>query len=139
MCRTRADAIPSTSGVQSVGVDSDEATDSEPEGFLGIVHSDAGKTNPPTWNTQISLNNRNVVFKIDTGADVTVIPDTYYCPQIDGPLQPSQRILMGAGQQPLTVQGRVSRNGSEANQDIHVYLLLKDYANPSWAAQLLTH
>ena len=87
------------------------------------MHSQADTTTPSTtWNTRVSLNNRDIVFKIDTGADVTVVPDTHYYPHMDGPLQSPQRVLTGADQQILTVQGQfkgqVSKNGMEVDHDI---------------------
>jgi len=53
-----------------------------------------------------TLNNRHLNFKIDTGADVTVISEEEYCEQNDGPLQPTDRVLSGPSQHPLEVQGQ---------------------------------
>ena len=39
--------------------------------FLGVVQE--GTQNEQPWRTQVSLNGRPMVFKLDTGADVTVI------------------------------------------------------------------
>ena len=67
---------------------------------------------------------REVVFKIDTGVYVTVIPDKYYSRAQDGPLQPVQHILTGAGQQPLEVQGQfvglLQYNNLQTEQNIFV-------------------
>ena len=46
-----------------------------------------------------------MAFKIDTGADVMVIPKNFYSKTHDGPLQSSDCQLTGAGQQPFNVQG----------------------------------
>ena len=54
----------------------------------------------------LNLNQRDISFKIDTGPDVTVIPENCYTVKQDGPLQPTERSLTGAGQQPLEVQGQ---------------------------------
>ena len=39
--------------------------------FLGVVHE--GTQDEQPWRTLVSLNGRPMVFKLDTGADVTVI------------------------------------------------------------------
>ena len=54
----------------------------------------------------LNLNQRDILFKIDTGADVTVIPESFYESKHDGPLQSAERAPTGAGQQPLEVQGQ---------------------------------
>ena len=99
------------------------------------MHSQADTTtSSTTWNTRVSLNNRDIVFKIDTGADVTVVPDTHYYPHMDGPLQSPQRVLTGADQQILTVQGQfkgqVSKNGMEVDHDI---LLSRDWRSAAFS------
>ena len=84
------------------------AVETEDSNFLGTIHSSdvlAVETN--RWTKTLKLNQREILFKIDTGADVTVIPDKYYSRAQDGPLQPVQRILTGAGHQPLEVQGQI--------------------------------
>ena len=42
----------------------------EEEAFLGVVHSKSNNT----WITRLNANNRIIIFKIDMGANVTVIP-----------------------------------------------------------------
>ena len=65
-----------------------------------------------------------MLFKINTGANVTVIPVSCYARKQDGPLQPAKRLLTGAGQQPLEVQGqfvgRLRYNNVETEQNIFV-------------------
>ena len=68
--------------------------------FLGTIHSSevsAVETNK--WTKNLKLNRREMLFKIDTGADVTVIPVSCYTRKQDGPLQPAKRLLTGAGEQ----------------------------------------
>ena len=55
------------------------------------------------WTRSVEMNQQEVSFKIDTGPNVTVIPDSYYREIQDGPLQMTQWKLTGAGQQPLGV------------------------------------
>ena len=93
-------------GVDVISTQGDDKTagDREPDQFLGVLLAE-GETNQqtPPWMTTVTLNNREVVFKIDTGADVTVIPETSYVEEQDGKLEVSDRVLRGAGQQPLSV------------------------------------
>ena len=53
-----------------------------------------------------------------------MIPDKYYSRAQDWPLQPVQRILTGAGQQPLEVQGQIvgvlQYNNLQTEQNIFV-------------------
>ena len=76
------------------------------------------------WTKTLNLNQRDIVFKIDTGADVTVIPESCYRSKQDGPLQPAERLLTEAGQQPLEVQGQfvgnLRYNNFETEQNIFV-------------------
>ena len=79
--------------------------------FLGTIHtSDVSVVETNKWIKTLNLNQQDIVFKIDTGADVTVIPESCYRSKQDGPLQPSECLLTGAGQQPLEVQGQLVGN-----------------------------
>ena len=51
------------------------------------------------------MNKQPITFKIDNGADVTVIMDKLYKKIRDGPLKPATRPLIGPSQNPLTVLG----------------------------------
>ena len=94
--------------------------DTDSEVFLGTVHSDAATP----WTTTLVLNNRSLEFKVDTGADITVIPEADYCEERDGPLRAPERVPTGAGQRPLQVrgqfQGQLKRNHNESQQEIYV-------------------
>lgn len=95
------------------------------DNFLGTIHSSEVSTvEESKWTRTLTLNQRNVEFKIDTGADVTVIPKSFYSKNQDGPLQPAERLLTGAGQQPLEVQGQfvghLTYNNSVTEQNIFV-------------------
>ena len=79
----------------------------EEEAFLGTVSE--GGTNRP-WMIELKLNKHPILFKIDTGADVTVIPQNVYCKERDGPLRCATRQLSGPSKTPLTVLGCFSAN-----------------------------
>lgn len=100
--------------------------DLDPDVFLGAVTSEvpAVTSEGAPWTTALVLNSRKLDFKIDTGADVTVIPETDYCEEQDGPLRPPERVLKGAGQQPLLVRGKfkgcLKKDEVESQQDVYV-------------------
>ena len=56
--------------------------------------------------------------------DTTVIPESDYQLERDGQLKPSSRVLSGPTQETLKVHGqfsgRLTRNGTETQQDIYV-------------------
>ena len=64
--------------------------------------------------TKIGLSNETLKLKIDTGAEVTVIPETCYDKHRDGQLLPSDRVLTVPAQQTLDVldqfQGRFEKD-----------------------------
>lgn len=76
-------------------------TDSEDCVFLGEV----GTERSQPWVQKVKLNGQNVYFKLDTGADVTSIPEGLYSPDRDSKLQRPRKKLLGPGSSPLNVKG----------------------------------
>ena len=72
----------------------------------------------------LCLNKETVKFKIDTGANVTVIPASVYNESKHGPLTHSTRLLKGADQQVLQVtgsfKGKLSYSNTESCEEIYV-------------------
>ena len=72
----------------------------------------------------MQLNGNEVEFKVDTGADVTVIPESVYRAESDVGLQPASLPLNGPTGESLEVlgqfSGRLTRNGNHCCQDIYV-------------------
>ena len=58
------------------------------------------------WNIIVKLNGTNIKFKLDTGADVSVISDKQFWTLQPTTLYPAKATLTGAGSQPLQVQGK---------------------------------
>ena len=82
-----------------------------------------GNTRP--WVMDIQLNGELNEFKIDTGADVTVmIPVATYKASRDKRLQPAGRILYGPSQHPMLVlgkfQGTLQSVNAIAQENIYV-------------------
>ena len=99
---------------------------SSDDNFLGPVYaSDVSAVQSDNkWTKRIEVNGWVITLKVDTGADVTVIPQDMYSETQDGPLQPSKRQLTGAGCQPLDVQGHfkgyLKHKDTETAQNIFV-------------------
>ena len=79
----------------------------------------------------LSLGERQVRFKIDTGADVTVIPEPLYLQTGINNLQKSSRQLFGRGQSKISAKGVIkgnlkTGNGKESTQEIYVVENLKE-------------
>ena len=111
--------------VDSDGIDTHLEVDTDV--FLGTLtaHSlsdTADKNNP--WEVTIHLNGEPVLFKIDTGADVSVISETVF-KQLSGvSLNPPNRRLVGPGQNQLKVSGqftgKLTYQNSVADEQIYV-------------------
>ena len=93
---------------------------------MGAVHADSEAIdavhNP--WVTSVNLNKRAIPFKIDTGADVTVISDADYNKGTDGPLSTCSKQLSGPSREALDVCGQftrqLQRNSVSTTQEIYV-------------------
>ena len=64
-------------------------SDDSQDKFLGIIYSetDSLTSTKTPWTAKLELNGRIIDFKIDTGADVTVISEQDYVSKQDGPLR----------------------------------------------------
>lgn len=82
-----------------------EAEESNDSFFIGIVNTQ-GKAKE--WTTSLNMCNKDVTFKIDTGAKCNVISYTTY-DQLDKPhLEKSRMRLVGFGGQKLKTIGKLS-------------------------------
>ena len=103
-----------------------QASDDSENEFLGVIHSetDSLSSTEAPWTTNLELNGRNIEFKIDTGADVTVISEQEYLSKQDGPLAQANRVLSRPSQQKLQVCGQFVGNLSNqlqsTQQEIYV-------------------
>ena len=87
--------------------------DSEEEAFLGTVSANAIASKTP-WIVKVQLNGDEMEFKVDTGADVTVIPESLYKVERDGDLQPSSLPLNGPTGETLKVVGQFTGRFTKA-------------------------
>ena len=71
------------------------------------------------------LNSRKMRFKIDTGADVTVIPYLLCSQRYDGMLRQVKTSLVGPSQNPLKVKGcfdaAIQKGDTESLETVYVF------------------
>ncbi|MGH0165230.1 UNVERIFIED_CONTAM: hypothetical protein FKN15_050553, partial [Acipenser sinensis] len=79
------------------------------------------------WCTTVTVNQDNVQFKMDTGADVTAIPETMYTALAKKQhilLRKTDKVLMGPGRNALNVQGifsaPITKSEKTVKEDIYV-------------------
>ncbi|GFR73686.1 Pol polyprotein [Elysia marginata] len=87
--------------------------------FLGTISS---HTESP-WKARVFVNGKDMAFKIDTGADVTVIPEALILTGVI--FTPTSRKFYGPGNMEVGVLGKFPatlqlNSGNRANQDIYV-------------------
>ena len=82
------------------------------------------------WRTNLLIGNSEINFKIDTGADVTVIPEEVFRQCNLGKLHPTSKRLFGAGHNGLriigTVRNTLSLGETYVTEDIYVVKGLKE-------------
>ncbi|UYV84130.1 hypothetical protein LAZ67_X001290 [Cordylochernes scorpioides] len=93
--------------------------------FLGSVEDNSKK-----WIVPIKVNNRQINFKIDTGADVNVLPLQYYYQSFQRiKLEKSDKILQGPNGIPLETVGmihvKLQNKGQHLNSKIYIVNKLK--------------
>ena len=100
------------------------------EGHMDTAFLDTMTSNQESsWRTSITLDGKDVLFKIDTGAEVTAISHKTYLQVGAGELSDPEKILYGPSRQPLPVIGQFSGNlvhkGKVSTQTVYVIEGLK--------------
>ena len=86
--------------------------------FLGVITQ--GESKP--WTVKIQVNKYPIVFKINTGADVTALPSELYRRDRYGPLKQTDMYLVGPSQNTLDIMGCF-----EAQIEVNNRRLWKEY------------
>ncbi|XP_046855956.1 uncharacterized protein K02A2.6-like [Xenia sp. Carnegie-2017] len=120
VCRSNSSAK-----IQSVD---DNSTDSPGDFFLGTI-SDI--ENERKWAIDLLLGKSTVKFKIDTGADVTVIPESGFMQTGITRMQSTNKELFGPNQAKLSVKGKIratlrTATSKTTEQDIYIVKKLKE-------------
>ena len=114
--------LSATVSAQEVEVDSGE----EHEVFLGAV----GNSNNKSWFTKIGLQGNDVAFKLDTGAEVTVISEEVFKNLEGTKLQTPSKALYGPSHQKLDVvgefEGTLTQNVNSHKENIFVVRHLRN-------------
>lgn len=91
---------------------------------MAFLESVEASGNNNAFHSRLPLNNTMIDFKIDTGADVTTIPHSYYTEEEYGLLKKPDKILTHAGGTSLECTGRftgkISYHGKLINEEIYV-------------------
>ena len=97
-----------------------QVTDIEQELFLGAIHRKRGDQ----WKVTLQLDGQPIEFRIDTGADVTIIPKEMYVGSAHKPLQRAQSQLSGPDLSTLQVKGlftgKLKLGDKEIDEEIYV-------------------
>ena len=115
---------PKPAGIHSV---ESETTDDELSPFLGAATCQDSHSSPP-WTVQLDFCDEQLTFKIDTGADTTVITqDTYSLLVNAPPLLPCTTTLRGPDGNVLSTVGQFSTAvyHQETHRDIPVTVLAR--------------
>ena len=99
-------------------------SDEEGIAFLGAVSSDG-----EPWLINLNVNEHTAQFKIDTGADVTVLSEDEFQKGQFPELERTKKVLQGPGQTPITVRGKftatIGTDGINTTQEVYVVPDLK--------------
>ena len=96
--------------------------------FLGSIN-EVNSVNSDDWHTELLVDGKKVRFRIDTGADVTVVPDSYF--KTTEKLQKTDKKLYGPGGSKIEVLGvhkasmETKKQNSKTVQDLYVVRGLK--------------
>lgn len=89
--------------------------------FLGSVSENA-EASP--WMTEVKVDNHKTMFKIDTGADVTAVPEQLYVQGQFRKLVRATKILYGPGGIPLKLKGKfaatLSNSKHSTREEVYV-------------------
>ncbi|CAB3984367.1 Transposon Ty3-G Gag-Pol poly, partial [Paramuricea clavata] len=114
--------------VRSITEETDPKCSYSEDYFLGEISDHENKED---WSVNLSLGGTKVRFKIDTGADVTVIPEADYLRSGLPQLRSTSKTLFGPGQEKLSIKGVIkgvlkTSSLKETLQDIYVIGNLKE-------------
>ncbi len=115
VCRNKPNPSPNVrnpNSIHNIEEFPDGGDGSDSYAFLGSIDtvSDNYTYQTDPWTVDLLVDNKSLSFKIDTGADVTVIPESAYGRMTGVKLLRPNRILYGPGQSALKVLGKFTAN-----------------------------
>ena len=76
------------------------------------------------WTVEVAVSRPVISSKVDTGAEITVIPEGDHHCDLHGPLKDPEKVLYGLDKEPLKVcesfNGTLCRTGKEVKQKVYV-------------------
>lgn len=103
--RTKVDVIDANDSEKNTTPGKPEEDDGGSDSSGYILDAVGEDTNRRCWKAQIYVNQEQVTFKLDTGAEVSAISDKV-CRKMRQVLKPPEKILYGPGRTPLKVLGQ---------------------------------
>ena len=101
----------------------DDSSETSASHFLDAVSDQSATTT--TWHIRVKVNGKEVVFKIDTGAEVTAISKDVYKAIGHPKLQRPNKVLCVPNKQPLNVLGCIAVHLVYEQRSLrhHVYVI----------------
>jgi len=123
-CQTKLDELEEGSGSENMDTISVPIEHTIDSAFLDAV----GDTTNTCWTATVSLNGKDIIFKLDTGPKVTAITEETY-QTLNAELSPPLKTLYGPGQVSLPVkghfQGEFTHKGKQTIQLVCMISTLK--------------
>ncbi|GBN85890.1 Uncharacterized protein K02A2.6 [Araneus ventricosus] len=93
--------------------------------YLGVVQLESENKTNIDWTVTVQVNHKNIKFKIDSGADHTVLPANAFQNVFqNAKLEPHNEILCGPDRNPLKTLGKLKTNieykGKSCTEEIYV-------------------
>ncbi|GBM86660.1 Uncharacterized protein K02A2.6 [Araneus ventricosus] len=93
--------------------------------YLGVVQLESENKTNIDWTVTVQVNHKNIKFKIDSGADHTVLPANVFQNVFqNAKLEPPDKILCGPDRNPLKTLGKFKTNieykGKRCTEEIYV-------------------
>ncbi|GBL76715.1 Retrovirus-related Pol polyprotein from transposon 17.6 [Araneus ventricosus] len=93
--------------------------------YLGVVQLESKNKTNIDWTVTVQVNHKNIKFKIDSGADHTVLPANVFQNAFqNAKLEPPDKILCGPDRNPLKTLGKFKTNieykGKRCTEEIYV-------------------
>ncbi|GBN27584.1 Retrovirus-related Pol polyprotein from transposon 17.6 [Araneus ventricosus] len=93
--------------------------------YLGVVQLESKNKTNIDWTVTVQVNHKNIKFKIDSGADHTVLPANVFQNVFqNAKLEPPDKILCGPDRNPLKTLGKFKTNieykGKSCTEEIYV-------------------
>ncbi|KAI4879857.1 hypothetical protein NFI96_004001 [Prochilodus magdalenae] len=121
---TDVDSIQTKFSHRALNEANTTGSDEEEIAFLGTVSSEG-----EPWLITLKVNEDTAVFKIDTGADVTVLSEEIFQKGQFPQLESTKKVLQGPGRTPITVRGKftasIRTDNKSTTQEVYVVPELK--------------